>query len=406
MISRPDHAFWVSIQQIVVRGLVALKFLLAARYLGAEQIGLVGVALLSLAVIEALSDTGLSQAVIQRHSAITPKEAGAVWTLQLARGIVISLALLLLAAPLAKFFEASGAAELVALAAFIPLLRNSTNPGIFLTNRDRDFQRLAVYEALPTLVDLAATWLFIRLGFGASSLLLGNIAGEAAKLFLSWVWLKISIRPTVRWREIRELTSFGKWIWGSSVITLFLNQFDKVLVAKFLGTTDFGLYQVASRIAQLAVADGATALGRYIFPTLASHYRSSPRAALDYLFWIGPRLALAAGTVAILLAVFAEAFLQAILGPSWTAAAPTLQVLALPMFIGAIIAVLVPYLRATGRPRRVTEATFGQLAVLLLVSPYLIISFGVTGAGLSLAVAGTAAVILMLAGIPLKDRKT
>src|ERR1700722_2735843 len=60
-----DAAIWVLLQQIVVRGFVAVKFLAIGRILGPAAIGSVSVALLAVAIAEALSDTGLAQAVVQ-----------------------------------------------------------------------------------------------------------------------------------------------------------------------------------------------------------------------------------------------------------------------------------------------------------------------------------------------------
>lgn len=396
MLSRPDHALWVVIQQVAVRGLIAIKFLLAARLLGPEQIGLVGIATLSLAIVESLSDTGLSQAVVQRHTKISSKEAGAVWTLQMIRGLVLAIALLLLAVPIAALFKVSASAGLVALAAVIPLLRNAFNPGVFLVQRDRNFRQLSLYEASAALLDFATTLLLIHLGFGAASILLGNIASDCVKLVLSWSWFRVSLQPTFQWRLIQELTAFGKWVWGSSVVTLVLNQLDKVLVARFLGATEFGLYQVASRIAQLVVADGAVALGQYLFPTFAKRHRSSPQAARDYLSWIMRRLLLVAGTTALLLIVMAGILVNTVLSAEWSGAVPILRVLAAPMFLGAVVAVLVAYLRGTGKPKVVTHATLIQLTLLLMAAPPLLYYFAAIGMASSLAVAGTATVGYML----------
>lgn len=379
-----------------MRGLIALKFLLAARLLGPELIGLVGIATLSLAIVESLSDTGLSQAVVQRHSTINPREAGAVWTLQMSRGLVLAIALLLLAVPIAALFKVSASAGLVALAAVIPLLRNAFNPGLFLVQRDRNFRRLSLFEASAASLDFAITLLFIHLGFGAMSILLGNIASDFVKLTLSWTWFRVYMQPTFQWRLIKELTSFGKWVWGTSVLTLVLNQLDKVLVARFLGTTEFGLYQVASRIAQLVVADGAVALGQYLFPTFAKRHRSSPKAARDYLSWTMRRLVPGAGAIALVLIVVAGVLVNLVLSAEWSTAVPVLRALAAPMFLGAIIAVLVAYLRGTGIPKVVTQATIAQLIVLLVVAPPLLYYFAAIGMAISLAIAGAAAVAYML----------
>lgn len=399
MFARPDHALWVLVQQSAVRGLIALKFLLAARLLGPDQIALVGIATLSVAIIESLSDTGLPQAVVQSHKKINRHRAGAVWTLQLTRGVVLAVLLFVLSGPIALVFKLPASSSLIALAATMPLLRNAFNPGIFLVHRDRNFRQLTLYEASTALLDLATTMLLIYLGFGPVSILLGNIASDNLKLVLTWTWCRTTVTPNFQWRWVKSLTSFGKWVWSASVVTLLLNQLDKVLVARFLGATEFGFYQVVTRIAQLVIADGAVALGRYLYPTFAQRHRASSQDAHDYLVWILKRWVPLAATVAALLILLSDLLVSVVLGSEWTAAVPLLRVMAVPMFLGAVIAIQVAYLNGTGNPRVVTEATLIQLVVLLACAPILLYYFAAIGLASTLAIAGSAATGYMFRNI-------
>lgn len=132
MLDQPQHFVWVVLQQGAVRGILTLKFLLVARLLGPEQIGLVGIALLALTVLESLSDTGLAQAIVQRPDTITASQARAVWTLQMCRGAVLAILLLAFSIPVSVLFSVPASAQMVALAALVPLLRNSFNPGLYV----------------------------------------------------------------------------------------------------------------------------------------------------------------------------------------------------------------------------------------------------------------------------------
>src|SRR5260370_37641618 len=92
-----DAAIWVLLQQIVVRGFVAVKFLAIGRILGPAAIGSVSVALLAVAIAEALSDTGLAQAVVQGRETPNRSQLGPVWTTRCSRrafipGLVICAA--------------------------------------------------------------------------------------------------------------------------------------------------------------------------------------------------------------------------------------------------------------------------------------------------------------------------
>ena len=393
MKKRPEHPLWVASQQILVRGLMALKFLIAARLLGPEQIGLVGIALLSLAIVEAMTDTGLSQAVIQHRKRIDKDEAGAAWTLQVCRGVVLGALLIASATPIALFFETAASAQLIAISATIPVLRNAINPGLFITQRERNFRKISFYESSAAFLDFLASLILIKLGFGVTSILIGSIASETLKLILSWSWLKIETTPNTQWKKIRDLTNFGKWVWGSSIITLILNQLDKVLVVKFLGTNQFGLYQVASRIAQLLISDGVTALGQFLFPTFSEIFRTSYSEARKYFRKVIIAVSATIAILSILISLLAKNILS--LGVEWLSAAPILQILSIGMFFGACIAILVSFSRAIGKPQLVTQAVFVQLITLCITAPILITSLESVGMALASCSAMLSTVIFL-----------
>ena len=379
MLDQPQHFVWVVLQQGAVRGILALKFLLVARLLGPEQIGLVGIALLALAVVESLSDTGLAQAIVQRPDTITASQAGAVWTLQMCRGAVLAILLLAFSIPVSVLFSVPASAQLVALAALVPLLRNSFNPGLYVVQRKRDFKKLSIYEVIAALLDISTSLILARSGVGAASLLVGSMVSDASKMIFTWTWFRLPLKVSFQWSLIKEFTAFGKWIWGSSVVTLVLNQLDKVLVAKFLGTAEFGLYQTANRIAQLVVADGVVALSQYLYPTFSQRFRVSPEKAYDFYIWVIKRVVPVVACISILLAVFSTLIIQKILGDQWVASAPVLRIMAVTMFFGAIIAVLVAYTRAIGNPQIVTKSVTAQLIVFVLLAPLLTWKFGGVG---------------------------
>lgn len=391
----PQHALWVVLQMFLVRGVVALKLLLAARLLGPEQVGLVGIALLTLAIVESISDTGLSQAVIQHRERIGSWQGGSIWSLQVTRGFVLALGLIGLAIPIGMFFKEERASTLIALAALLPIVRNAFNPGLVLAQRDRNFRGIAGLEGASALADLAVTLIAIRLGVGAASMLLGVLAADVLKCASTWTLFRYRIRPNFHWGGLRELTSFGKWVWGSSVVTLLLNQLDKVLVARFLGTAEFGLYQVASRIAQLVIADSATAIGQYLYPTFAHRFRVSEEYSRGLFRYVFVRVFGAALTIALLLSTFSNDVVSIALGEAWMPASRVLKVLAFSMCVGAVIAVLVPYCRAIGRPKIVTAATLLQLLVLAPLSVAMIWAYGAMGMAFATLIAGVGAALVM-----------
>jgi len=380
----PGAATWVLLQQVVVRGLVAVKFLVIGRILGPSAIGLASVALLAVAIAEALSDTGLAQAVIQGQAPPSRAEAGAVWTTLASRGLLIAL-LLVASAPLMDAqFHLGGAIALVQLAALLPLLRGLASPAYFISQRERHFQHIAALEISSACIDCGLGITLALAGAGPYSLLLGMMVGEAFKSIVTWVAL--SPRPPIRlrWSGIGHYVGFSRWIWASSVIILITNQFDKVVVGKLLGPTQLGAWQMSSKLAQMLLADAAIAMAQYLFPTFAAHHRGGPQSAAR-LFRLYLMVAAAGlACVVIVLRFAAEPLFSLVLGAAWLPAVPLFRIFVVNMAISALNSVLASYLRAVGDARAVTFASLLQVIALVLSVPPALHLWSVTGVAWSM----------------------
>ncbi|SAL38681.1 oligosaccharide flippase family protein [Caballeronia humi] len=374
-----DAAFWVLLQQVVVRGLVAVKFLAIGRILGPEAIGAVSIALLAVAIAESLSDTGLAQAVVQGHDAPTHGELGAVWTTLAARGVLIGVLLAALAPFMSSQFHLTGSIGLLFLAAVLPILRGIASPAYFIVTRQRGFQKLAGVETSTAFVDCAVGLACALAGAGAYSVLIGLLAGELLKTTLTWTTM--SPRPPVRlaFSGIGHYVNFSRWIWAGSVVNLLLNQFDKVIVAKLLGPLQLGAYQMSSKLAQMLLADAAIAMSQYLFPTFSEHHRRDVESARRLFRRYLVLAAIGLAVLVIVLRLVAEPLFMFVLGPAWLSAVPLFRIFVINMAIGAVIAVLVSWLRAVGLPKVATHASIIQAVVLCVTVPVATHLWGVTG---------------------------
>ncbi|PMS16493.1 PST family polysaccharide export protein [Trinickia dabaoshanensis] len=374
----PSAATWVLAQQFAVRGLVAIKFLAIGRILGPAAIGSVGVALLAVAIAESMSDTGLPQAVVQGEDAPTRDELGAVLTTLVARGLCVAL-LLLIAAPFMTAQFHLGRSLLVQMAAALPLVRGMASPSYYVAQRERRFANVAAIEIGTALLDCCASLVFALSGAGAYSVLAGLLLGESLKSALTW--LAFAPRPPLapRWSGIGHYVGFSRWIWASSVVNLVLNQFDKIVVGKMLGPAQLGAYQMSSRLAQLLLADAAIALAQYLFPTFAARHRADANEAARLVKRWLVLGACAVVLLAIVLRALASPLFTWVLGPQWQPAVPLFRIFVVNMGLGALIAVLVAYLRARGDARASAQASAMQVVVLIAVVPWAVHRWGAIG---------------------------
>lgn len=373
------HPFWVFAQHGAIKLCLLTKFLIAARWLGPEQIGMLGIALLLLTILENLSETGLAPAVVQRVNSVADSELTSVWLIQAARGLALCLLLIVIAPSAATFFGASQAVSLIQCVALLPFLKGLISPGLAIAQRERSFRSLFLIDAGLVVIDLSLTVTFLNAGLGPLALVLSSGATEAGRLCLSWIFFPIKLPAKFGYQVVPDLHRYGRWIWASGVLVLAVNQLDKLIVAKFLGTAELGIYHTASRLTQLAIADLALAYGQYLFPNFARDNRtSSAHAKARYqnaLLKLSPVLLF---QVALLNAA-APFVVVPLLGDAWKPMLPLMTVMSFTMLLGGLAAVQVAYQRAVGFPKNVSEAMLVQLCVLAVAAPALAWFFGALG---------------------------
>jgi len=107
-------------------------------------------------------------------------------------------------------------------------------------------------------------------------------------------------------------------------------------------------------------------------------------------------IALGLALVVIVLRLAAQPLFSLILGPAWLPAVPLFKIFVINMAIGALIAVLVSYLRAVGDAKATTQASMIDVVVLLACVPPATHYWGVTGIAWSITVGLSFAAAWML----------
>ena len=96
--------FWAGALRIILRIMLIARTVILARLLAPDDFGVMAVATLSMLFLERVSQSGISQALIQRRGDIRPY-LNTAWTLQIVRGLAMA-GLLVLAAPwISEFFR-------------------------------------------------------------------------------------------------------------------------------------------------------------------------------------------------------------------------------------------------------------------------------------------------------------
>jgi len=347
----------------------------AARMLAPSDYGLIGMATIYLGLITLISEFGLGQSVITLRQ-LSRQQIAQLNSLSLIFGTCLFAISGILAIPIGGFFhnpKVPGVIVVMSLGFVISGLQVVPDA---LLQRDLRFKLIASFDTLRVLTQALGTVTLAWLGFGYWSLALGNLAGTAL-----YALLTIAARRHIfAWPQLRDLKGtlgFSSDLLGSRVAWYTYSNSDFLVAGRLLGEASLGAYTIAWTMASTPV-EKITNMVMKVTPAFFSVMQEDRVQLKRYLLGITEGLSLLCFPASIGLALVADQFVLAVLGPKWTAAATPLRLLAVYAALRSITTLLPTLLNARRRSRFVMWNTV-IAAVVFPVSFYITSRWGTTG---------------------------
>jgi len=372
--------FWVFALNLARRLLGLVRTLILARLLTPKDFGLVGVALLIISTLETFSNTGFNQALVQRKDS-AEKYLNTAWTVQILRGLILSMVLFISAPYAAKFFKEPSAELVIKIFSLSLLFNGFRNIGIIYFQKELEFHKQFYYSLSIAITNLIVA---IPLAFiirNVWALVAGAIAGNVTGLVMSYIVHPYRPRFHFEVAKAKELYTFGRWIFASSILLFLLTQGDDILVGKLLGTTALGFYQMAYLISNMPATEITHVISQVTFPAYSKLQDNLPKLREAYLKVLQVTAFLSFPTAGLIFAL-APDFTKIFLGEKWMPMVPAMQVLVLAGLVRSIAATAGPIFHALGKPQIDTKLQIVRLSVLAaLIYPFTI-KWGILGASI------------------------
>ena len=316
---------WIAAARLSTNLMGLTTTLVLARILTPADFGLVAFGATILAVVSAVTNMSLSQALIQ-HKAPSPAHFQTAWTLNAARGFLIAAFLCLAAKPAALIAHEPRLFALMCALSLGPILDGFQNPRTIMLVRNLIFRQQFALQVGAKLTAILVSIAFALAYKTYWALVLGALAGQAAGLVISY--LLFPFRPRLSLQHYRELFAFSMWLTlGDVVLTLNL-KFDSLLIGQFLGRAPLGVYTVGDNLAVLPTKEAMTPVMSTLFPALSHlvHDRGRLGGAYQRAQTLVTAAALPAG---IGLGLIADPLIRLTMGDKWLGAIPVVQILTL-----------------------------------------------------------------------------
>ena len=388
---------WVFSLRITQQALIVLRLVILARLLSPNDFGLMGIALLTMAVIESLSQTGFDVALIQRKERIEDY-LDTAWTVEILRGLTLFGILQVLASPAAKFFGSPDAEMLIRVVGLSLVFKGFLNIGTVFFRKELEFGKQFAFEFSGRVADFVVAVVAGVILKNAWVLVLAYISADLIRVVASYVIHPYRPRLKLEIRKARELFDFGKWILGSSALIFFLNRGDKALVGRLLGATMLGFYEIAFKISNISATEFALVISQVTIPAYSKLQERIDRLREGYLRVL-QLTAFFSLPLAGLIVVLAPEITRTLLGEKWLAAIPAMRALALGGALRSIISTTGPVYMGTGKPRVMAKYQATQLGILAVLVYPLTHYLGIMGTAVAVTLAAVIPVAFFLRGV-------
>jgi PST family polysaccharide transporter len=321
-----------------------------ARLLDPSVFGLMGLAVVVLAVGTLLADSGTQSALVHRQHDLDRAINTALISTPLA-GLGATFIGCAVAPILALFYGDHRLVLITIVLSGVLLVRSfGLVPDAILQRRLQFKWRRAVVDPLGALVGGLTATVMALMGFGVWALVAQWYASTATLVLGSWVLARY--KPDLRQADVRtwrELSSYGRSILGAHTIQLAYGYIDTVAIGRNLPVSAVGWYGAANRLAVLPVTGITHVAGAALFPTFSRIQDDRDRLCDRFLESLR-YISLLTIPVCVAFASVSTVFMTTIFGTDWRPSGPVVAVLMLWAIPYSLSEVAMEAFKGVGKP--------------------------------------------------------
>lgn len=340
---------WLGLSEIVIRILRLLTTIVLARFLTKEDYGLAAIILTTQEFLEVFTRTGIAAKLIQADEKHLEDLCNSAYWLNWVIFIGVFIFQCSIAFPVAWFYENNRLILPICVTALIYLTVPPSSINGALIQRENRLNIVALNQGVC--ISLANISSLLLAYFGA-----GFWAIVLPRLLLSPVWflmyyLNHPWRPTggfttEKWDEI---FAFGKNILGVQLLDTLRNNLDYLLVGRFLGLQELGIYYFAFNAGLGISLSIIKAIESALLPHLCS-LRSNYQAFKKHYFKSLKIIAIIIIPLVLLQSSLAPIYVPIVFGEKWIPAIPVLMLICLSAIPRPFSQASSQLLTAVGRP--------------------------------------------------------
>lgn len=369
---------WTAIAAVVMVIIHLIQIGVLSRILSATEFGLMSIILIIINFSNLFIDIGFSKAIIHKQK-ISNDHLSSLYYTNIIAGLIIFFIIWFGAPYISLFFEEPNLTELLKTVAFLFLIQPFGQQFTALLQKELKFKSIAIRNMLARFAALIVAVFTAYNGYGVYALIYGQMTYVLVGTFLIIIiGLRIH-KPTLHFKlsDLKEYLNFGLFQSADQIVAFFNSQMDIILVGKFLGTADVGIYSIAKDLINKPMFLINPIITKVTFPLLAKLQNDKNKVKKIYLKIVNLISSVNFPVYAIMI-LLAEPIVMFVLGAKWTSSIIIFQILGFVYLLRSCGNPAGSLLQALGRP----DISFSwNLSVLFILPIFIYIgsSWGILG---------------------------
>jgi O-antigen/teichoic acid export membrane protein len=379
---RPEPAAKPSLRRLALRGAVwtlagdggsqLIRFisnLILARLLLPDVFGIMVIIMVVQQGLAMFSDVGIHPAIVQHKRGDDQTFLDTAWTIQVFRGVGLWLATCAVAWPVVMYSRQPSLLYLLPVAGLSTVTDGLVSTKFISLERHLSIGRLTAINLGSSIFSLAVRIVWVLLSPTVWALIAGGLSQSLMRTFLSHIVLPGALNR-FRWdRECaRELMSFGRWVFVSTLLTFIAMQLDKILFVKLIPLAMLGIYNIGSNVSRIPAETVQKIMAGVAFPAFSRLKDRQGEFSSAYRRIRAPLLAGSGATFAFL--TLGGPLVAQILYPAlYQDAGWVIQIVAVACWFQALESTNVTTLLALGQPKWLAAGNFVKIVAMAVVLP-------------------------------------
>lgn len=316
--------FWSASTQVFRQSFSFITTIFLVRLLDPEAFGMLGMVTVLTGFASIFVDVGFGSALIQKRK-VSQLELSSVFWFNIFVGALLSAIFFMIAPFVARFYEQPLLLPLTKILSLNFIIGSLGTVQKTVLTKSIDFKspfKIQMYvQPTAALVTIGLAFLGWGVWALALQLLLTNLLTTGA------LWIGSKWRPSAifSWDSLKSMFGYSLNILGNDTLNYWVRNVDNLLIGRFIGTAELGIYSKSYGILTLPLRNISRVVSRVLFPSLARIQDQKEKVKTVYLKIIRT-ISLVSFPLMVGLFVVSDRFVPLVYGSQWISMIPLVKV--------------------------------------------------------------------------------